>query len=649
MTYRLVAALAVIALACAAGSAWADPPPIQAFANLPELAGPKLSPDGTHLAVVQAQNGRPIARIYPVNGPAGSQPVTCASPDGVIAGLEWANNNRLIIFVTVKRREGVYFGVSSYARAISVDASCANGVILLKQAVGIDYNPDRAAILDSDPTDSNFVYIEAYGDNGRGDYLNIYRVNLTTGEGKIWKGGYGTIFTADWLMDGRGQVAARIDVYARELKMHVKVPKGDDFQEVAAFDLGANANAEIEGLMPDGTFAIRARNAQGMEGLYPLNPANGTLGSPVYSNTSYDMGIVLGDHETHRVNGVTFEDDRMQFVYFDAAEAKLQKTLEASFPGKTVILASTDHARDAYVVMVESATSPPVYYYFQPATMHAAIIGTSYPGLVNVTLGEVRPYSYKARDGQQIHGYLTIPAGRDAKNLPMVVFPHGGPVARDAMDFDWWAQFMASRGYLVFQPNFRGSSGYGGAFQAAGYKQWGLRMQDDVTDGVKQLIADGTVDPKRICIVGASYGGYAALAGAAFTPDLYACAVSVSGLSDIQKLVAEIEHDWGSKSDIFSIEQAQIGDPDTEAAQLKAASPALHADKVKIPILLIHGRDDTTVPIRQSVEMQTAMQDAGKTVQFIQIDGEDHYMKFGQTRVTVLTEIEKFLAANIGR
>jgi dipeptidyl aminopeptidase/acylaminoacyl peptidase len=210
------------------------------------------------------------------------------------------------------------------------------------------------------------------------------------------------------------------------------------------------------------------------------------------------------------------------------------------------------------------------------------------------------------------------------------------------------AQFLANRGYAVLQPNFRGSDGYGRKFLKAGYGEWGGKMQDDVTDGVKKLIADGIADPKRICIVGWSYGGYAALSGAAFTPDLYACAVGGAGVYDLKKFLDTRAKDYGKDSDMIASWSLFIGDRSKDADKLAAASPAKNADKIKIPVLLVHGKDDYTVRIDQTEAMDEALRQAGKKVTTIIIPGESHYLQKMETRVQWLTELEKFLKENIG-
>jgi dipeptidyl aminopeptidase/acylaminoacyl peptidase len=233
------------------------------------------------------------------------------------------------------------------------------------------------------------------------------------------------------------------------------------------------------------------------------------------------------------------------------------------------------------------------------------------------------------------------------RDLPLVVMPHGGPEDRDETGFDWLAQFLASRGYAVLQPQFRGSTGLGRAHANAGRQQWGLRMQDDVTDGVRALITEGIVDPKRVCIVGWSYGGYSALAGAAFTPDLYACAASIGGVSDLPVMLATISRDSGRESDAFAYWREHIGSPFN--ADVIGKSPARAAMAVRAPVLLLHGTDDTVVPIEQSRLMATALRAAKKPVELIELTGEDHWMKTSsESRIRTLTELERFLWKYIG-
>ena len=256
----------------------------------------------------------------------------------------------------------------------------------------------------------------------------------------------------------------------------------------------------------------------------------------------------------------------------------------------------------------------------------------------------------KARDGVELSGYLLRPPGAEkAEKMPLVVLPHGGPEIRDHLDFDPWTQMLTAQGYAVFQPNFRGSDGFGRAFMESGWGEWGGKMQDDITDGLDALIANGSVDPARVCIVGASYGGYAALAGIVRTPDRYRCAISVSGISDLDALVKwERGNGWTDDSDGYQHILKMIGNPAKDAARLAATSPALQASAVKATVLLIHGNEDEITPATQSERMKRALDKAGKKAEFIRLPLVGHRGWRPKTERQVLTTIQAFLLTNLG-
>ena len=259
------------------------------------------------------------------------------------------------------------------------------------------------------------------------------------------------------------------------------------------------------------------------------------------------------------------------------------------------------------------------------------------------------PYSYAARDGVQIPGFLTRPLGAQGPT-PLVLLPHGGPAALEVGGYDWLAHFLASRGYAVLQPNFRGSGGLGKAWEDAGHGEWGTGvMQHDLTDGVAALVAAGIADPERVCIVGASYGGYAALAGAAFTPELYRCAAAIAGVADLGGMLSIERGRRGFASPTLAYWRRAMGVDETGSAneKLEAASPAKHVEGIRAPVLLIHGHDDTVVPIAQSQLMQTALEGAGKSVQLVELEGEDHWLSRAPTRLAMLQALDTFLAEHL--
>jgi dipeptidyl aminopeptidase/acylaminoacyl peptidase len=255
----------------------------------------------------------------------------------------------------------------------------------------------------------------------------------------------------------------------------------------------------------------------------------------------------------------------------------------------------------------------------------------------------VQEYNFKARDGLIIPSLVTMPLGVKAKNLPAIMLPHGGPESYDKLGFNWMTQYFASQGYVVIQPQFRGSKGFGPAHLMQGRGQWGREMQDDLTDAVNDLVAKGTIDKSRVCIVGASYGGYAALAGAAFTPELYKCVVSINGVSDVERMLYTEQRDHGSDHWVVSYWQEVIANGEVKQDHLAQISPINHVMKIKAPVLLIHGELDQTVPLKQSAEMFDELEDANKKVTFIELDNGDHYLSKEVNRVKALKAIDNFI------
>ncbi len=359
-----------------------------------------------------------------------------------------------------------------------------------------------------------------------------------------------------------------------------------------------------------------------------------------------DIDEAITDEWTGRVIGSEWTGDKPETKYFDPQRQALQSGLEGAFAGSSVRIASWDQSKNTVIVSVNGPRQPETYYFLDRTTHQTKVLSQTYPELKESDLGEMKSYPYKARDGLDIPAYLTLPPGKAPKNLPLIVLPHGGPDVRDYLSFNWMAQFLANRGYAVLQPNYRGSSGYGKKFTDLGSGQWGFKMQDDITDGVRKVIGDGIADPKRVCIVGGSWGGYAALAGATFTPDLYACAVSWAGISDLPLLLgSDIRDSGGAHSQMALMLLKEMG---SDTARLAEVSPARHADMVKCPILLMHGKNDTTVELVQSKKMNEALLAARKQVEFITFEGEDHYFALADTRIRFLKEMERFLKQHIG-
>lgn len=637
------------------------PSPAEIFGQLPAISQLQLSPDGKHLAAIQSFNDHLTPLVYRTEALHDGHPVVLPTADWTIDSFVWANSNRLIMVVKKNIRAPADSQVRAWLRAIAVNVDGTNPVVLLNKERGSNGSLFTADIVSVDLDDPNHAYAARYvpdisslpsrlaiGQFGKETYrLDLLKVDLNTGEAQsVGHGDRGTIM---WLMDGHAHVVARVDQARHPLVDHVMVKRGGNWTEIASYDAEGGRGANIVGLSLDGSALVRleAINGTGTKGLTQISIADGKR-SLLFDDPNLDVNQLLTEPWSGRVIGASIIHDQEEYRYFDPNMQVLQQGLEISFPGASVHAVSWDVAKEKLVVQVTGRRQPPAFYLVDHITHKADILGDTYPELTDKDLGEIKPYPYKARDGLDIPAYLTLPPGKQAGNLPTIIVPHGGPIERDQMQFDWLAQFLATRGYAVLQPNFRGSSGYGAKFEEAGYGEWGLKMQDDITDGVRKLIANGIADPRRICIFGASYGGYAALAGAAFTPDLYACAASWAAVTDLKKHLAARAEDYGRDTSAFSSWSRFIGGQDGDSGRLDATSPARNAARVKCPVLLMHGAADSTVRTDQSDDMANALRSAGKKVKFVSFEGETHYMEKSATRVSVLKELEEFLAANIG-
>lgn len=634
-----------------------EQPPAAAFASLPAISHVDISPNGQYLAWADRAGAREIAVIYELATQKSVQQVDFDAATK-LRGLRWADDEALLVDYSSTVKDAPGAARFEFYRTLAVDVKAGSRRMLLMnggQRQGVT-NAVLVALHTSQPhtvimwsRDFSAVekrrQMETLIPNQRGDtgWVSVlFAVDTASGRGTpIDKG---DSFTGEWLVDRDGSSVARSDWK----------PKGNKYTILAKRSYGGwrevyrrtdGAQPKLAGLTADEQSILAiGPNRAGRQVVWAI-PRNGASTKVFLEDHELDVESLLLDRYTNapigaRLGGI---DQPLQWIDPDA-EARYQSVATA-FPAKRVEIVgmSEDHRRA--IARVDGASDPAIYYYVDFTTNKADVAGEEYPQLGHLPLGIVRTLHYRARDGATIPAYLTLPPGENPQNLPMVVLPHGGPEARDNAGFDWWSQFLATRGYAVLRPQFRGSTGFGDAFRRAGYRQWGGRMQDDVTDGVKAMIADGVADPRRICIVGGSYGGYAALAGAAFTPDLYKCAVSVNGVADLPAMIGNVKAQNGAESDSVAYWQDNIGSPYDR--KVGARSPVNAAGQVRIPILLMHGVDDTVVPIAQSEAMARALSALGKPVQFVRLPGEDHWLSRSETRLRVLTEIEAFMREHL--
>jgi dipeptidyl aminopeptidase/acylaminoacyl peptidase len=642
---RIAPSLVALSAALSSSLCHADPAvaPVEAFGTLPLQTDATLTPDGNGLAWVDHSEPKPRVIMFDLKSRK-TQRILAVPEKTKLRQLVWNSNHTLLIILSETRESKHADSTSTeYFRVIAQDMEGGQGRMLPMNGCGgpARYNekPPLANVvairLRNEP-DSILMSIPTSLDNC------LVEVNTQTGEARGIK--VGNQFTTQWVVDPDGRPVAREDWDWHRHSYRVFALTADGVKELFHADDSSASN--FIGLTTDGTaLVLLTTNGHAHQGAWAF-PLGGSPPKLLVEDPEADVISEYTD-EHHTVLGVVLSGMKTRIHWFDTTAQHRYEMLQRAFPDKEIeVRGSTDDGLKT-LAKAENRSSPPVYYLVDLNSHQANIAAEEYPALANVRLGEARSITYKARDGAQIPAYLTLPAGTGGAALALVVVPHGGPSSRDTPEFDWLAQFLAARGYAVLQPQFRGSTGFGEDFLRAGYRQWAGLMQDDVTDGVKALVDQGIVDPHHVCIVGASYGGYAALAGAAFTPTLYKCAVSINGLSD---LAALMRSEVPMYNDTISTSQSEwklkIGDL-SDYSGMKRRSPINAIQSITAPILIVYGTGDGVVPNEQSEKMARALKAAGKPVDVVKLSGEDHWMSRSDTRTEILRQLESFLKNHI--
>lgn len=364
----------------------------------------------------------------------------------------------------------------------------------------------------------------------------------------------------------------------------------------------------------------------------------------LYQNPEYDADALDFSWKDKKVLSAGFISWKAEKHFLDADAEAADKKLGAKFSGYEYQVVGHNDSEDKQIVWTGNDKVSSRYYFYDKNTGETKYLSEAMPWLKEEHLADMKPIEYKSSDGLTIHGYLTLPKGVDAKNLPVVINPHGGPWARDEWSFNPEVQFLANRGYAVLQMNFRGSTGYGKEFWLKGNKQWGRKMQDDITDGVKYLVKEGIADSTRVAIYGGSYGGYATLAGITLTPDLYRCAVDYVGVSNMFTFMNTIPPYWEPYLDMF---YEMVGDPKKDSLMLAEISPAFHADKIKVPLFIAQGRNDPRVNVAESDQMEAALKARGVEVVYMVKNDEGHGFQNENNRLDFYRTMEKFFATHL--
>jgi dipeptidyl aminopeptidase/acylaminoacyl peptidase len=611
--------------------------PLEAYGRLPSIEQAAVSPDGERIAVAVSDGE---ARSIVILRAKDKQRLgTLVAGESKIRDLTWAGDDHLLISASVTAQlTDVEAPRQEWWNVLDVDLRTGAKSFPLEGvsgALSAAQSSPAIRILDGRP----FAFLEAayfVGGMGRDSLFKIDIDHVRTSLVEVGQDG-----TQSWVVGADGAALAHVDLFEQSGHWTLHFKDSGGWRQAMAVDDPLGFDGDI-GLSRDGKTVYRQVEQDGAEVYEDYDPAKRAWLDPF---ASLDDATPIVDPATGRLIGLhALSGDTDDYRFFDPADQAVWAAAVKAFPGERLTLQSLSANHHKLVLLADSPTEGPAYAFVDIDSHAGYFLGVVYDDLQPADIAPVKPVAFKAADGLPLTGYLTLPNGREAKNLPLIVFPHGGPAARDEPGFDWWAQAMASRGYAVLQVNYRGSDGLGRKLLDAGFGEWGAKMQTDLSDGVRYLAGQGTIDPKRVCIVGASYGGYAALAGATLDTGVYRCAVSVAGISDLHRFVVWANDQHGVTARRYW--DRFMGASKPEDPHLAAISPADHITAATPPILLIHGKDDTVVPFEQSQIMADALKKAGQTPDLVILRHEDHWLSHGDTRLQMLQATMDFVEKN---
>jgi len=643
-------------LCAAVGAAHAQPPvpSIDDYAAMANMSDVSISPNGERLVFISGESRaeRSIV-IYSLVG--GAPFVIDGGDDQVLAAVSWANDENLLVTYSDRRDLAAEGERADLFRTYVVRADGSGNWELNRFAT--------MANRDISDPDSMLIWLPVIQDNRGsrtvGDSVEaargLFRQEFTRDRARrrvfIGDGGFTYRLNADnepvvrfafdegefelWSnLDGNGWDRVYSENLTRE-RFRFGARRADSWVGRMTSVAGLDATGQY------GYFTSRVNNDR--LAVFRFNFETNEIEGPVVQSDLADVGSFIRDWRTNAVIGVRWAEERQRVEYFDETFANIQTQLEGYFPDSNVSIVSWDQDFTKVVISISGGQTSESYYLLDRNTGQMAFLSGAYSRIPDEAIAPVEVVHYTARDGLELFGYLTTPPGREARDLPLVMMPHGGPQARDYYGFDAWSQFLAARGYAVFQPQFRGSDGFGRDFITMGHGEWGRSMQDDVSDALRHLVEEGVVDHERVCLFGWSYGGYAALAGATLTPELFRCIIAGAPVSDVFAMMDYVTGRFGGASVTYWAEY--IGDWRSETDYITRISPALNASDVQAPMMIIHGTDDLIVPFEQAELMAEAMEAAGKPYELVAIQDGPHQsyrMTVDNTR-ELYTALERFL------
>ena len=593
--------------------------PMEDFFRNPDKSSFQISPDGQHIAYMKPWKTR--MNVHVTNVETTDETRLTSSENRGIYGYGWLGNNRIGYAKDDGGDENTHF--------FSVNIDGTNEIDLTP------FENVQTRMIDDLEDDPDHIIL---GLNKRDPRIHdAFRVNVTDGTMKLIAENPGNI--SGWMTDHDGNLRVAITSDGVNTSLLYRDSESESFKTILTTDFKVRVDPLFFTFDNKNLYVASIRNRD-KSAIYTFDITETQEKELIFENDQVDVSGLMYSKKRKVLTGVSYTVAKREIFFFDDWRKDIQNKLERKFPGYEVGITSFSKDEKDAVVVTYSDKSRGTYYSYDVEKNELNELAKISPWLNEDHMAEMKPITYTSRDGLTIPGYLTLPVGSDGKNLPFVVHPHGGPWARDSWGYNSEVQFLANRGYSIFQMNFRGSTGYGRKFWESSFKQWGKTMQDDITDGVNWLIDQGIADPDRIAIYGASYGGYATLAGLAFTPDLYTCGVDYVGVSSLFTFMESMPPYW----ELYrSMMYERVGHPENDKEMLTSASPLLHVENIKVPLFIAQGANDPRVKKTESDQIVEALKARGIEVPYMVKDNEGHGFYNEENQFDFYREMEKFL------
>jgi dipeptidyl aminopeptidase/acylaminoacyl peptidase len=590
--------------------------PIEDFIRQPAQFGFQVSPDGKYLAFMQPANNRLNVFVKTIGEEEAVQVTAATERD--IMGFAWANDAKIIYAADTGGDENYHI------LSVNIDGTGMKDLT--------PYENTMAMLVDPLEQDPDHLLVGLNKRDPR--FFDVYRINVNTGTAELAAENPGNI--SGWMTDHDGKIRVAISSDGNVSTLLYREKEDQEFQPLVTTGIEDTFMPLMFTFDNKQLYAL-SNIDRDKAALIQYDPVAKKTVQTIYENSEVDVSGFMASSKQQKIVAAVYETDKVHYQFLDSEIEKLYNTLKSKVPGKEVSLLSFD---DKVMFFAYNDKSMGAYYNFDKVSDKIELLADTAPWIDESKLADAKPVTYKSRDGLTIHGYLTLPQNADASNLPLIVNPHGGPWARDSWGYNPEVQLLANRGYAVLQVNFRGSTGYGKAFLNAGNKEWGKAMQNDLTDGVEWLVKEGIVDAKRVGIYGASYGGYAALAGLTFTPDVYAAGVSYVGPSNLFTLLESLPPYWESERVKF---YERMGDPVKDKDLLMDVSPLFHVDQIKAPLFVVQGANDPRVKQAESDQIVEALRERNVDVPYMLKINEGHGFANIENQLDFYRALEKFL------